>query len=139
MKYNESSSSVQIIINVFMDDIELALNKDYNIDLRLTTKKELPNNDGYFEDYFQKKIKFKINNQDKSFTYIGKEYENDLVLLYLEIEDVSSVESLFIENNVLTRHFPDQQNLIKLKVRNTNKSILLYKEKNYTTFNLNTN
>lgn len=139
MKYNESSSSVQIIINVFMDDIELALNKDYNIDLRLTTKKELPNNDNYFEDYFQKKIKFKINNQDKSFTYIGKEYENDLVLLYLEIEDVSSVESLFIENNVLTRHFPDQQNLIKLKVRNTNKSILLDKEKNNTTFNLNTN
>ena len=139
MKYNTSTKSIQIIINVFMDDIELALNKDYNIDLRLTTAKELANNDIYFKKYFEKKLKFKVNGKDKEYTYIGKEYENDLVLLYLEIEDLPSVNSISIENNVLTRHFPDQQNLIKVKVQNTNKSILLDKEKNKTTFNFITN
>jgi hypothetical protein len=52
IKFNEEAKSVQIIINVFMDDIETALNKDNNIDLQLTTKKELKNNDVYFEKYF---------------------------------------------------------------------------------------
>jgi hypothetical protein len=44
IKFKSETKTIQIIINVFMDDIELALNKDYNIDLQLTTKKELPNN-----------------------------------------------------------------------------------------------
>ena len=43
INYKEASKSVQIIINVFMDDIETALNKDHSIDLQLSTKKELKN------------------------------------------------------------------------------------------------
>ena len=39
INYKEASKSVQIIINVFMDDIETALNKDHSIDLQLSTKK----------------------------------------------------------------------------------------------------
>ena len=49
IKFKEEQKSVQIIINVFMDDIELALNKDNNIDLQLTTKRELKSNDVYFD------------------------------------------------------------------------------------------
>ena len=33
IKFKEESKAVQIIINVFMDDIETAMNKDYDIDL----------------------------------------------------------------------------------------------------------
>ena len=51
INYKTESKSIQIIINVFMDDIETALNKDYAIDLQLTTKKELPDNDVYFKKY----------------------------------------------------------------------------------------
>ena len=54
INYKKEAKAVQIMINVFMDDIELALNKDYNIDLQLTTKKELQNNDIYFEKYLNK-------------------------------------------------------------------------------------
>ncbi len=137
VKHNQNTKSLQIIINVFMDDIELALNKDYNVDLRLTTKNELVDNDQFFKDYFSKKLFFKIDGIKKSHNYIGKEYENDLVLLYLEIENVDNVDTLDIENNVLTRHFPEQQNLIKSKVGNKNKSVLLDKEKNTATLIFN--
>jgi hypothetical protein len=37
IEYKKESQSLQVIINVFMDDIEIALNKFYNIDLKLTT------------------------------------------------------------------------------------------------------
>ena len=137
IKFNEKSSAVQVIINVFMDDIELALNKDYNIDLRLTTEKELKNNDQYFKDYLEKKLSFTIDGVEKNYNYIGKQYENDLVLFYLEIENIEKINSIGIENNVLTRHFPDQQNLIKSKVGEKNKSVLLDKEKNTATLNFN--
>ncbi|WP_088322680.1 DUF6702 family protein [Polaribacter tangerinus] len=128
IKYNEEEKSVQIIINVFMDDIELALNNDYNIDLQLTTKAELKNNDIYFEKYLKDKLSFKINTISKDFKYLGKEYEGDLVFFYLEIENISSVSNIDITNTILLKHFPTQQNLVKSKVGKKNKSVLLTKE-----------
>ena len=119
--FKESSKSVQIIINVFMDDIETALNKDNNIDLQLSTKKELPNNDVYFENYLRKKLQFKIDT-------IAKEYDGDLVYFYLEIENIAKVSSIEITNKILLKHFPKQENLIKSKVGTKNKSILLSKD-----------
>ena len=128
IKFKEEAKSVQIIINVFMDDIETALNKDYNIDLQLTTKKELTDNDVYFEKYLKSKLKFKIDNAVKDFSYIGKEYEGDLVYLYLEIENISKVSTIEITNKILMKHFPEQQNLIKSKVDKQHKSVLLTKD-----------
>ncbi|WP_397446731.1 DUF6702 family protein [Polaribacter sp. R77954] len=130
IKYKSESKSIQIIINVFMDDIETALNSDNNIDLQLTTKRELKNNDVYFEKYIKEKLFFKVDGTAKNFNYIGKEYDGDLVFFYLEIENINQVHSIDITNNILTKHFPKQQNLIKSKVGIKNKSILLTKEEN---------
>jgi hypothetical protein len=130
IKFKEETQSIQIIINVFMDDIETALNKENNIDLQLTTKKELKNNDVYFEKYLNNKLQFKINTIAKGFKYIGKEYDGDLVYFYLEIEDISKVSSIEISNKILLNHFPEQQNLVKSKVGEKNKSVLLSKDQN---------
>lgn len=128
IEFKESSKSVQIIINVFMDDIETALNKDNNIDLQLSTKKELANNDIYFENYLRRKLQFKIDSIAKEFKYIGKEYDGDLVYFYLEIENIAKVSSIEVTNKILLKHFPKQENLIKSKVGTKNKSILLSKD-----------
>ena len=53
INYKSESKSIQIVINVFMDDIETALNSDYKINLQLTTKNELKNNDIYFKRYLK--------------------------------------------------------------------------------------
>lgn len=128
IKFKEESKAVQIIINVFMDDIEIALNKDYDIDLQLTTKKELKNNDVYFERYLKNKLQLKINALKKEFTYIGKEYDGDLVYFYLEIENITNVTSIEVTNKILLTHFPKQENLIKSEVNSMNKSVLLSKD-----------
>lgn len=132
INYKSEAKAVQIIINVFMDDIELALNKDYNIDLQLTTEKELKNNDIYFEKYLQNKLNFKVDGKAKNFNYLGKEYDGDLVFFYLEIENINDVNSIEISNQLLLDYFPEQQNLIKSKVGKKNKSVLLTKDESST-------
>ena len=129
IKFKPETKSIQIIINVFMDDIELALNKDYNIDLQLTTKKELPNNNVYFEKYLREKLQFTIDGTPKKFNYIGKEYENDLVYFYLEVENIDDIKSLEVENTILTTYFPKQENLLKTKIYNKYQSLLLTAKK----------
>lgn len=125
IEYKSESKSIQITINVFMDDIETALNKDFNIDLQLTTSKELLNNDIYFKKYLKEKLQFKINTTPVNFNYIGKEYDGDLVFFYLEIDNINNVDTIEIENKILTHHFPEQQNLVKSKANKKHKSILL--------------
>ena len=132
INYKTESKSLQIIINVFMDDIETALNKDYDINLQLTTKKELKNNDIYFEKYLKEKLFFKVDDVVKNFNYIGKEYDGDLVFFYLEIENINQLKTIAVKNNVLTTHFSKQQNLIKSKVNKKHKSVLLTKNENST-------
>jgi uncharacterized membrane protein len=134
IKYKSEAKAVQIIINVFMDDIELALNKDYDIDLKLTTKKELKNNDVYFKRYLKEKLHFKIDGIPKEFTFIGKEYDGDLVYFYLEIPGIKQCKTIEVENNILLEHFPQQQNLTKCKLGEKHKSMLLTKEENSAKF-----
>lgn len=135
INYKKEAKAIQIITNVFMDDIELALNKDYNIDLQLTTKKELKNNDVYFEKYLKNKLQFKVDDVKKNFNYIGKEYDGDLVLFYLEIENIEELNSIEVSNKILLEYFDTQQNLIKTKVNKKHKSIMLTKDKTVTTLN----
>ena len=131
INFNSETKSIQVIINVFMDDIEDALNKEYNIDLQLTSEKELKDNDIYFERYLNEQLSFKVNNISKEYKYIGKEYDGELVYFYLEIENISVVTQIEIVNKILTKYFPKQENLIKSKVGSTNKSVLLDAE-NYS-------
>lgn len=128
IEFNNESKSVEVIINVFIDDIELALNDINSLDLQLNTKKEPKNSDIYFESYLKKHVKFKIDNKEVTFQYLGKEYDGDIVFFYLEISDIESVQSIYINNQLLIKHFPKQQNLVKSKVNGKHKSELLTKE-----------
>ncbi|MFY0631207.1 MAG: hypothetical protein JXR05_12555 [Flavobacteriaceae bacterium] len=125
IEYNKEAKSLQVIINVFMDDIETALNADYEIDLQLTTKKELKDSDAYFEKYLREKLNFTVNKNKTSFKYLGKEYEGDLVYFYLEINDVTNLTSLELSNKLLLKHFEDQQNVVKMKVGKKRRSKIL--------------
>ncbi|MCF2876409.1 MULTISPECIES: DUF6702 family protein [unclassified Tenacibaculum] len=128
IEYKEESQSVQMIMNVFMDDIETAINQDFNIDLQLSTKKELKNSDEYFLKYLRDHFKIHINDQNFDYNFIGKEYDGNIVYFYLEIENVSSVKSIEIHNDVLIKYFPDQQNLIKASIKKERKSLFLTKK-----------
>ncbi len=111
-----------------MDDIETAINTDYKVDLQLTTKKELKNVDEYFFKYLKEHLNIKINNNDYSYNFIGKEYDGNIVYFYLEIENISVVKSIEIKNTVLVNYFPDQQNPVKAIVNKKRKSLFLTKK-----------
>lgn len=112
-------------MNVFMDDIEIAVNKDHNTNLQIATKNELPSIDKHFYKYLKAHFKIMINNEKKAYKFIGKEYDGNIVYFYLEIENVSLPKSIKIENDILVDHFPDQQNLIKATVKKERKSLFL--------------
>ena len=105
IEYNKDQDSLEVIINVFMDDIEFAINKEYSVDLRLTTKQELEDVDSYFQKYLRKNLRFLVNKELVNYNFIGKEYEGDLVYFYLEVNVSDSPVSLEVYNTILVTYF----------------------------------
>lgn len=135
IEYNKSQKSLEVIINVFMDDIEFAINKEYAVNLNLTTKDELKDVDIYFNNYLTKNLTFTINNEFVNYTYIGKEYEGDLVYFYLEIPVKENPISLEVFNTILLTYFEQQQNIVKFKNGSKRQSKILSKNTNKALLN----
>ena len=135
IEYNIEKNSLEIIINLFMDDLEYTVNKDFEIDLKLSTKDELKNADKYFKNYLNKNLTFKIDNKQINFDYIGKEYEGDLIYFYLEIDSVNNPNSLELSNKLLLKYFKKQQNVVKLKNGKNRQSEILTYETNKALLN----
>ncbi|MBR9757472.1 MAG: peptidase E [Algicola sp.] len=128
IEYVEDQASVQIISRVFIDDLENALKKRYDKTLVLKYSNESEQVDYYLERYLKSKISIKINGKEQLLTFIGKEYDADIAVCYLEIKGVKEIAQLEISNQVLFDMFDDQQNVIRAKIYNKNKSFLLIKE-----------
>lgn len=128
IEYVKDEQSIQIILGLFIDDIEVTLNKNNDTNLYLSTDKERDNVDELFHKYLTKHFKLEINNELKSFKYIGKEYDDDIVRFYLEITNIEELNSISIYNTSLFRDFPDQQNIIKINANKIHNTFYLTKE-----------
>lgn len=128
VEYNEKQRSLQIISHVFTDDLEDLLQARYSKELRLVKEDEHPAADEFVEKYFRSKFSISVNGQERSFNYIGKEYDKDQLLVYLEVEDVEPVKTISVENAILTDLFPEQKNVVKVEQNGKIKSLLLMRD-----------
>ena len=128
IEYVEDKQTVQIILGVFIDDLEVTLNKDQDKKLFLATEKEVLNINKVYEAYLNKHFKVTVNQILKSYNFIGKEYDDDIVRFYLEISNIKQLNTIAITNTSLFRDFESQQNIIKIKVNKLNKTFYLDKK-----------
>ena len=135
VEYNKEQNRLEVIINVCMDDIEIAVNKEYDVDLRLTTKQELEDVDIYFKKYLLKNLSFLVNDKPVEYSFIGKEYEGDLVYFYIESSVIEYPSALQVNNTILFDYFEQQQNVIKFKNGSKRQSKILSKNNNKALLN----
>ena len=136
IQYVEDKQSVKIISRVFIDDFEKLLRERYNENITLAIEDEMKIVDFYIQKYLNEKFKIEINGNKADINFIGKEYEDDIMLCYLEIENIKLISRIQVVNQVLFDVFPDQQNIVRIKINATNKSILLNKENDKGLLNL---
>ncbi len=126
IEYAEQEESLQIIVKIFIDDIEAVLRERYNKpEMELASKKETEEDAELIKQYILKKLHIQVNHKEMPLTYIGKEYDIDVLKAYIEINQVSSLQLLEIENKLLMEKFPKQQNIIHFKWGKNRNSLLL--------------
>lgn len=125
IEYVKEKESVQIISKLFIDDIEQTLQERYVHTISLGTDKETQKDVDFLKEYIFAKLKIKVNDQPVNLRYIGKENDIDIMKVYLEIEGVSELSLIEIENKILMDKFPEQQNIIHFKYNNLRKNMIL--------------
>ncbi|MBT8289138.1 MAG: peptidase E [Flavobacteriaceae bacterium] len=128
VEFIPEKESIQIISRIFIDDFERLLNERYDESLVLASGNESPLVDVYTERYMKEKISILIDGKQRQLSFIGKEYEDDIMFAYLEIEDVIEINSFEISNEILFELFDEQQNIVRTTINDKRKSFILVKE-----------
>lgn len=106
---------VEITARIFMDDLNLALEKEFKIKIHLGEKTESNQDVQFLQKYLMKHLKISIDDKEKNIQFLSKEIENNVVIIYLKIVDVKKINSFRIYNNALLELYSDQQNIIQTK------------------------
>ncbi|QXP51783.1 DUF6702 family protein [Cellulophaga sp. HaHa_2_1] len=136
--YSEKDKALQITSRIFIDDLEKTLNERYGIKGRMATENELKDIEVYIEKYIRSKFILTINEEQQEYKFIGKKYDNDIVVVYLEIPKVNyaKIKSIAATNEVLVDMFEEQQNVVHFKFPGKKKSFVLTRENNKGMLNL---
>jgi len=138
VNYDSKSSSLQVTLHIFIDDLEVALAKRGIEELKIGTEKESNDSDQHIKEYISDHLIFISDSDTLSQVFLGKENSDDLLAIwcYLEIEDYKS-GNLSVENTILTEIFDDQKNIVAFKVdKKRLKDELLDKSKTKATVTL---
>jgi hypothetical protein len=127
--YSEKEDALQITTRVFIDDINTVLSERYGISSKLASDDASKLDDEYFEKYLRTKFLVEINEKTVQYEIIGKKYDDDMIICYLEVPKINlpKVTSIAIVNEMLTDMFDEQQNVVHIKLMDKKKSFVLLK------------
>lgn len=123
--YSEEDQAIQVITRIFIDDFQEILQQRYDDSVLLGDKEETKNADYYVRKYFDKKFVVNVNGEKKTLSFVGKEYEEDMIICYVEVEGISHVKSISIENKLLFDLTNEQQNIVHFDINSKKRSFVL--------------
>ncbi|MEM8523033.1 MAG: DUF6702 family protein [Bacteroidota bacterium] len=133
IEYNESERSLQITLHIFLDDLEaILIEGGAPTKLNLCTEKEHEQGDTLVEQYLRSKFKVAVNGESATYNYLGKEISEDYLATwcYVEIPNISKLESLQINSSILMDLYDDQRNIIQIKAPNKRPQFFMLDQRN---------
>ena len=136
--YSETDDALQITTRIFIDDFKDLMQERYGFDAKLNSDNESKLTDEYIEKYLRTKFLVSINGEAKAFDFLGKEYEDDIMICYLEITNIDfpNIKTIELTNEVLMDLFDEQKNLVHFKIKGKKTSFVLIKANNKGMLNL---
>jgi len=108
--HKKDLKAFEISIKLTAHDVEKALKN--RGELKLGSDKELPNANQILASYIKNHFSIWINDKQNELVFVGKEIENDDTLyLYFSSNAPKTLDKVKIINNILTKTFPEQENI----------------------------
>jgi hypothetical protein len=115
---------LQITSRIFLDDLNNALTKKYYKKIFLGSDKESVEDVNSLKKYLAENFTIKVNGQTKTMIFLSKEMDGDVLVCYLNVKEISKINTIEIHNSVLIDWQSEQQNVTHIMVLGNKKSIL---------------
>jgi len=132
IEYDETEQALQITLHIFLDDLEaILIEGGAPAKLNLCTEKEHEQGEAFVEQYLRSKFQLVVNDEVAEYNYLGKEISEDFLATwcYVEIPNVSNLESLQIKSSILMDLYDDQRNIIQIKAPNQKPKFFMLDQK----------
>ena len=122
MNFNSKEKSVEVSCRIFTDDFERILAKSYQTKTDLSKAELHEAMDVLVKKYLTTNLKYFVNGKNLTANYIGFEIDHEATIIYLEIEQVPSLQRLTLTNSILHDLFDDQMNILHVENKGIRKS-----------------
>jgi hypothetical protein len=119
---------LQITSRIFIDDLNKALEKKYSQKTHVGEPNETQEDFILMNKYLLEKFSIKVNGAPKPLLFVSKELENNVVICYYKINNLSKITSLEVKNTALLELDSNQQNIIQANFNGKKQSLLLTNE-----------
>ncbi|MCG8307784.1 MAG: hypothetical protein MI975_10380 [Cytophagales bacterium] len=122
--YNENSHSLEISMKIFVDDLELSIRQGGHETFKLVDVED-PKLVGKepIETYLKNNFQIKVNGKTTPLDFLGLEFDDDALLCYLEGKKIKKIETIEINNSIITEVYLDQINLTHFQYKGEMKSL----------------
>lgn len=124
VNYVKEKKMIQITSRVFIDDLAKAIEKKYNKKIDLASEKQATEDINLLNKYISENLIFKVNGLPKTFRFLSKETEGDVLVCYFSIKDISKLKSLEVYNSILSDWNAEQQNIMHFTAFEEKRSLL---------------
>ena len=126
INYNEKDKALQIMSRIFIDDLELSIQKDLKDDeLDILKPQGGKTTDQLVSAYVLKHLKVKVDEKPKVLKYLGHEIEDLAIICYIEIPNIKKLKTVETMNDVIMETHRDQSNLVHVTYKEKVKSVRL--------------
>ena len=135
--YNEQTQTLQVVMNVFTDDLELSIERTHEgLNLEIGGENQHEHTDSLVAAYLTDHIICKNVMQDVNFKFIGFEYDYDICYLYLESDtfSIKSYDEFYLSVPMFFEFFDDQENVVDLHLPQKDERFIFTKQSSSYTF-----
>jgi len=137
--YSEKDKAVQIMSRIFIDDLELSIQKQLNQPtLDILEPKNGLTLDQMALGYLKEHLKVNLDGKPRPIKILGHEIEDVAVVFYIEIENVKKMKSMEVRNDVIMETHEDQSNIVHVTYKGPVKSVRLLRDKPSEVFKFDT-
>jgi hypothetical protein len=127
IEYDEKDKALEIMMRVFIDDLELTMRNRLNQpELDITEPKGVTL-DQIMAPYLEEHLKIVLDKKAQKIKYLGHEKEGEAFIFFIEVSNVKKWKAIQVMNNIIMETHEDQSNLVHVAVRGKVKSLRLTK------------
>ncbi len=127
VEYNARTGNYEMICKLFTDDLQNAISPSKN--LFLGDEREDTESNRLILEYLQKHFEIYLNDRKMDYRFIGKEVDPELTQVYLEFTFADNPSVIKIRNTTMFELFPEQKNIIDLRIHGWHYTMFLTKER----------